>query len=66
MPLPAPTPDELPVVTAQLSYLAAADGPMEVRVYPPGSGLVTQRPASVQHQVSIHDARPIADRLRLD
>jgi len=66
MPSPAPIPDELPVVTAQLSYLAAADGPMQVRVYPPGSGLTTQRPASVQYQVSIHDARPIADRLRLD
>src|SRR5215831_2295477 len=57
---------QLPAVTAQISYLGAADGPMQVRVYPPGSGLATQRPASVQHQVSIHDARPIADRLRLD
>ena len=58
---------QLPAVTAQISYLGAADGhPMQVRVYPPGSGLATQRPASVQHQVSIHDARPIAYRLRLD
>jgi hypothetical protein len=66
MPSPAPIPDELPVVTAQLSYLAPADGPMQVRVYPPGSGLATQRPASIQHQVTIRDARPMADRLRLD
>jgi hypothetical protein len=66
MPSSAAIPHDLPAVTAQLSYLAAADGPMQVRVYPPGSGLATQRPASTQHQVSIQDARPIADRLRLD
>ena len=62
----AAIPHDLPAVTAQLSYLAAADGPMQVRIYPPGSGVATQRPASTQHQVSIQDARPIADRLRLD
>ena len=66
MPSSALIPQELPAVTAQLSYLAATDGPMQVRVYPLGSGLTTQRPASVQHQVPIHDARPIADQLRLD
>jgi hypothetical protein len=39
---------------------------VQVRVYPPASGLATVRPPSVQHVVSIRDARPIADRLRLD
>jgi len=58
--------DELPAVEAQLTYLAPGDGPVQVRVYPPASGLATVRPASVQHFGSIRDARPIADRLRLD
>lgn len=58
--------DELPVVTAQLSYFAASGDRAEVRVYPPGSGLATVRPASAQHLVSIRDARPIAGELRLD
>jgi len=62
----APIPDDLPAVEAQLTYLAPGDGPVQVRVYPPASGLATVRPASVQHVVSIRDARPIADRLRLD
>jgi hypothetical protein len=62
----APIPDELPAVDAQLTYLAPGDGPVEVRVYPPASGLATVRPASAQHVVPIRDARPIADRLRLD
>ncbi|MGH8680103.1 MAG: CmcJ/NvfI family oxidoreductase [Burkholderiales bacterium] len=62
----APISDELPAVAAQLTYLAPGDGPAEVRVYPPASGLATVRPASVQHVVSIRDARPVADRLRLD
>lgn len=61
-----PISDELPAVEAQLTYLAPGDGPVEVRVYPPASGLATVRPPSVQHVVSIRDARPIADRLRLD
>src|SRR5574341_708598 len=61
-----PTLERLPAVGAQLSYLAPADGPVEVRVYPPSSGLATLRPASVQHVVSIRDARPIAAELRLD
>jgi hypothetical protein len=60
------TSDGLPAVDAQLTYLAPGDGPVEVRVYPPASGLATVRPASAQHVVSIRDARPIADRLRLD
>jgi len=63
---PVPSSDELPAVDAQLTYLAPGKGPAQVRVYPPGSGLATVRPASVQHLVSIRDARPIADRLRLD
>jgi hypothetical protein len=59
-------PDSLPAVEGQLSFLAPGDGPVEVRVYPPSSGLATLRPASVRHTVPIRDARPIADRLRLD
>jgi len=61
-----PGPEQLPAVNARLRYLAAGDGLIQVRVYPPGSGLATVRPASVQHEVTIRDARPIADRLRLD
>jgi hypothetical protein len=59
-------PDELPTVTAWVSYLAPGDGPVQVRVYPPGSGLATARPPSVRREVTIRDARPIAYRLRLD
>ena len=58
--------EELPAVNAQLSYFAAGGDRAEVRVFPPGSGLATVRPASVQHLVSIRDARPIANDLRLD
>ena len=58
--------DELPAVKAQLSYFASGDNRPEVRVYPPGSGIATVRPASTQHLVSISDARPIANDLRLD
>jgi len=59
-------PEALPAVEGQLSFLAPGDGPVEVRVYPPSSGLATLRPASVRHAVPIRDARPIAGRLRLD
>jgi hypothetical protein len=62
----APSQDELPYVRAQLTYLAPGNDRAEVRVYPPVSGLATVRPESVQHSVSIQDARPIGDRLRLD
>ena len=62
----APSPDELPTVIGRVTYIAGGDGPAQVRVYPPGSGLTTVRPASVQREVAIRDARPIADRLRLD
>ena len=58
--------EALPAVEGQLSFLAPGDGPVEVRVYPPSSGLATLRPASVRHAVPIRDARPIAGRLRLD
>jgi hypothetical protein len=60
------SPDELPTVNARVTYLAAGDGPVQVHVYPPGSGRATLRPPAVQRDVEIHDARPIADRLRLD
>ena len=54
-------------VNAQVSYLAAGgEGPVEVRVYPPSSGRGAVRPESVRHVVAIQDARPIAERLRLD
>jgi hypothetical protein len=59
-------PDALPAVEGQLSFLAPGDGPVEVRVYPPSSGRATVRPASARHAVPIRDARPIANRLRLD
>ena len=57
---------QLAAVAAQLTYLASGDDAPQVRVYPPTSGLATVRPQSVQHVVPIRDARPIADRLRLD
>jgi len=60
------TPDGLPEVNARVTYLAAGDGPVQVRVYPPGSGRATQRPPAVQQDVTIRDARPIAHMLHLD
>jgi hypothetical protein len=57
---------ELPAVRAQLTYLAPGDGPMQVRVYPPDSGLATVRPPAVQHVVTIRDARSVAGDLSLD
>jgi hypothetical protein len=53
-------------VNARVTYLAAGDGPVQVRVYPPGSGRATVRPPAVQRDVTIRDARPIAQDLRLD
>ncbi|HTT40780.1 MAG TPA: CmcJ/NvfI family oxidoreductase [Burkholderiales bacterium] len=61
-----PSPDELPAVTARLTYLASGQGPVQVRVYPPGSGLATVRPPSLQREVTIRDARAVAGRLELD
>jgi len=59
-------PEPLPAVEGQLSFIAPVDGTAEVRVYPPSSGLATVRPAATRHAVPIRDARPIAERLRLD
>lgn len=56
----------LPRVEGLLGYLAPGDGPVEVRVYPPNSGLANVRPASAPRRVPIADARPIARSLRLD
>ena len=56
----------LPEVSAKVGYLAAADGPVQVRIYPPTSGIATVRPASAHHAVTIRDARPIAQELALD
>ena len=54
------SPDELPTVNARVTYLAAGDGPVQVRVYPPGSGRTTVRPPSVQRDVD--DPRRASDR----
>ncbi len=59
-------PDDLPTVNARVSYLAPGDGPVKVRVFPPGSGIATERPASVQHVVAIRDVRSVARNLKLD
>jgi hypothetical protein len=59
-------PIDLPVVEAELSYLTAGRGPIEVRIYPPASGRETVRPPLARHRVSIGDARPVVARLRLD
>ena len=58
--------DDLPAVTASVTYIEPRHGPAQVRVYPPSSGIATVRPPSAPHQVSIRDARPIANELRLD
>jgi hypothetical protein len=57
---------QLPAVGAELSYLAAGDGPVRVQLYPPNSGLGQLRPESVRERVTIRDARSIAAQLRLD
>ena len=56
----------LPSVSAKVSYIAPSDGPAQVRVFPLSSGIATTRPASVQLDVSIHDARSVAASLTLD
>jgi hypothetical protein len=58
--------DALPVVSTQLTYLGPTQGPPQTRIYPPTSGIATVRPPQERHNVSIHDARPIARMLRLD
>jgi hypothetical protein len=59
-------PDDLPTVNARLSYLAPGEGPAQVRVFPPGSGIATERPPAVQHWVPIRDVRSAAQQLELD
>jgi hypothetical protein len=59
-------PHELPAVQAQVSYLSPGCDTPQVRVYPPSSGRAAVRPPAVRHEVTIHDARSIAGRLRLD
>ena len=61
-----PLTEALPAVSAQLTYIAPGNSSPRVRVYPPSSGIATERPASVQHRVSIRDARGVAADLRLD
>ena len=58
--------EDLPAISAPLSFLAPGDGPVRVRIFPPSSGIETERPATVRHQVSIRDARALAASLRLD
>jgi hypothetical protein len=58
--------DQLPAVRARVTYIAPGENRAHVRIYPPNSGLATVRPASVEHVVSIFDARSIADSLELD
>jgi hypothetical protein len=62
----SPALENLPAVNAPLSYLIAQDSLVEVRVYPPQSGIATVRPAAAAQMMPIHDARPIAPDLRLD
>jgi len=63
---PSSLPSDLPAVQAPLTYLAPGGDRVEVRVYPPISGLGTVRPESVRHSMSICDARPVSARLSLD
>jgi hypothetical protein len=58
--------EELPAVNAQITYLEAREGPAQVRIYPPSSGIATVRPPSERRLVWIRDARTIAESLRLD
>ncbi|MCL4801102.1 MAG: methyltransferase [Burkholderiales bacterium] len=62
----APLPHDLPAVEAELTYLAPGDGPAQVLVFPPASGRGTVRAATVRRRMTIRDARPVVDRLRLD
>ena len=58
--------DDLPTVNARVSYLGPGNGPVQVRVFPPGSGIATERPRAVQHVVPIRDVRSVAEHLELD
>lgn len=56
---------DLPYVTARLAYLGPSDAPIEHRVYPVSSKLLTVRPPIDYRQMPIFDARGVAD-LSLD
>src|SRR5512142_93564 len=72
MPSPAsaanlpPDTSGLPSVHAEVAYLAPLHGPAQVKVYPPSCDRPTVRPPFERRVVAIRDARPVADRLRLD
>jgi hypothetical protein len=67
MPAPASSsPSATPSVEALLSYLAPGDGPVEVRAYPPNSGIESVRPAAAACRVVIADARAEREPLGLD
>lgn len=53
-------------LNAALNYLAPSDGPVQIRIYPPNSGLATVRPAASAKTVPMRDARTQADGLKLD
>src|SRR5262245_38625485 len=53
-------------VEAQLNYLAPGEGPVQVRAYPPSSGLANAVPPALAQRVTIEDARSISGQLRLD
>ncbi len=63
---PGSLPNDLPAVAVRVSYLGPGDGPVQVRVFPPGSGIATERPPAVQHVVTIRDARAVAQHLLLE
>ncbi|MBM3396010.1 MAG: methyltransferase [Betaproteobacteria bacterium] len=66
-PSPRPATEEsLPRVRATLSYVKAERGPVHTRVYPPTSGIATQRPEAVRHDVWVRDARGVLASLDLD
>lgn len=56
----------LPSVAAAVNYVAAERGPVQVRVFPPNSGRISERPIPDRRSVNIRDARWVADQLRLD
>jgi hypothetical protein len=53
-------------IEASLNYLARGDVAPQVRIYPPSSGLPTVYTQLAKHLVTIRDARPEAQSLRLD
>lgn len=58
--------DALSSVRATLSYVKARKGPVRTRVYPPKSGVPTERPEPERHEVTIRDARGMVGELSLD